>query len=287
MENVGDLIGRGFRTWMGNLNLCIPYLLDVVLSLLIIVPITAAFAGSFAPLENLNMTGVEDVQEQFPILMDTLPALIGAFLLLIILLSLISAFFISGAIGMARQALETGEATLGAMWSSGRKNFVNMFLTNIIAGIITVAGLLFLIPGMVLLPRPLQPEPQAMGLLLIGFILLILYALVISLVLAAAPYALVVGSTGPIEAVRASVKFFSYNKFDVFVIWLVILAISLGLQMIGGAISTGNSGVFQPLPILTGVVNLLVLSPLSTVWWTRLYMDRTGKLTDIGDRDLW
>lgn len=287
MENVSDLIGRGFRTWKDNLNLCIPYLLNVVLSLVIIVPITAAFAGSLAPLENLNLTSVEDAQDLLPILKETLPALVEAFVLLIFVLSLISAFFTAGAIGMARQALETGRATVGAMLSSGRKHFVNMFLINIIIGIITAVGFIFLLPGIMLLPRPLQPEPQAMGTLVIGLVLLIIYALAMSLVLAPAPYALVVESAGPFEAVRASVKFFRYNKFDVLVLWLVIVAISIGLQIIGSAVSAGNTAGIQPLSAVTGLVNMLVLSPLSTVWWTRLYMDRTGKLIDSGDKDLW
>jgi len=34
----------------------------------------------------------------------------------------------------------------------------------------------------------------------------------------------------------------------------------------------------QPLSAITGLVNLLVLAPLSNVWWTRLYMSRTGRL---------
>jgi MFS family permease len=287
MEDVSDLIGRGFRTWRDNLNLCLPYLLNVVLSVAVIVPVTAAFAGSLAPLENLNLTSVDDVQDQLPILKETLPALVGAFILLIFLMSLISAFFMAGAIGMAKQALEMSKATVGAMWSSGRKHFVNMFLANIIIGIITAAGLLFLLPGIVLLPRPLQPEPEAMGALLIGLVLLILYALAMSVILAAAPYALVVDALDPIGAVRAGVKFFRYNKFDVFVIWLVILAISLGLQMTGGVFSTGNLAGVQPLSIVTGLVSLLVLSPLSTVWWTRLYMDRTGRLKVSEEENLW
>ena len=287
MEDVSDLIGRGFRTWRENLNICLPYLLNMVLSLVIAVLITAAFAGSLAPLENLNLTSVQDVQDLLPILKGTLPGLIEAFVLLILLLSVISAFFMAGAIGMAKQALETGKATAGTMWSSGRDHFVNMFLINVIMGIIMAVGIIFLIPGTVLLPRPLQLEPQAMGALLIGLSLLILYALTISVILAVAPYALVVDFLDPIGAVRASVKFFRYNKFDVFIIWLVIVAVSLGLQMIGGVFSTGNAAGFQPLSAVAGLASLLVLSPLSAVWWTRLYMNRTGRLKNSGENDLW
>lgn len=222
MEDVGDLIGRGFGTWRQNLNLCLPFLLSFVLSMLVVVLILASFAASLVPLESLNSTSVEKMQDLLPALepalKEALPALLLAFTLLILLLFLVSAFFTAGAIGMAVQALETGRATTGAMWSAGRKHFVNMFLTSILMGIITMAGMIFLLPGIVLLPRPLQPEPQALGALLIGLVLLIIYALAMSLILALAPYALVVESLGPVRAVRASVNFFSYNKFDVLVL---------------------------------------------------------------------
>jgi hypothetical protein len=117
-----------------------------------------------------------------------------------------------------------------------------------------------------------------------GILLLIIYALIVSLFLAIVPYALVVDSLGAVEAIKASIRFFRYNKFDVFILWLVILAISLGLQMVGSSVSTGDAVNFQPLSIVMGLVNLLVLEPLSAVWWTRLYMTRTGRLAE---RESW
>ena len=116
---------------------------------------------------------------------------------MIVLLSLVEAFFTAGAIGMARQALEKGRADTGAMWSAGKKHFLNMFLLSILMGLITMAGLVFLLPGIVQISRAVQAEPQAMGMLIAGFLLFILYALVLSLMLAAAPYALVLEELGP------------------------------------------------------------------------------------------
>jgi hypothetical protein len=110
----------------------------------------------------------------------------------------------------------------------------------------------------------------------------------LSLVLAVAPYALVVDSLGPVQAIKSSVTFFRYHKFDVFLLWLIVLAISIGLQMIGGSTTTGGNSIsYEPLSALTGLVNLLVLAPLSTVWWTRLYMDRNGKLPGRELNDPW
>ena len=79
-----------------------------------------------------------------------------------------------------------------------------------------------------------------MGMLVIGFLMFILYALILSLVLAMAPYALVLEGLGPVRAIRAGIDFFRYNKFDVLILWLVVAALSIALQMIGGSLSTGE-----------------------------------------------
>jgi len=278
MEEIGALIGKGFGIWRDNLNLCLPFLYSFVLSLMVIVPVLTAFALAFVPLESLNSTSLEYLPNQLSNMQGVLTSLALAFVLLVVLLSLVSAFFTAGAIGMTRQALEKGKADSRAIWSDGKKHFLNMFLASLLMGLIMIAGLIFLLPGALLLPQPLQPEPQAVGLLVVGLVLLILYALSMSLVLAAVPYALVVDDLDAVSAIKASINFFRFNKFDVFVLWLVVVAISIGLQMIGSSLTLGESASLQPLSAITGLVNLLVLAPLSNVWWTRLYMSRTGRL---------
>ena len=278
MEEIGTLIGKGFGTWRDNLNLCLPFLYSFVVSLLVIVPVLVAFAVAFAPLESLNSTSLEDLSNQLSKMQGALTGLALAFILLVVLLSSVSAFFTAGAIGMTRQALEKGKADTSAMWSAGKKHFLNMFAASVLMGLMMMAGLIFLLPGAALLPWPLQPEPQAVGLLVVGLMLLILYALGMSLLLAVVPYALVVNDLDAVSAIKASISFFRYNKFDVFILWLVVVAISIGLQMIGSSLMIGESASLQPLSAITGLVNLLVLAPLSNVWWTRLYMSRTGRL---------
>ena len=215
--------------------------------------------------------------------MESLPSLISAFLVTILLLTVISAFFQAGAISMAKQATEDGKAKIGSMWASGRKNLLSMFLLSFLAGLITIAGFVFLLPGILMLPRPItiqnfSPEPQTIGMLALGVLILIVYAIILSIILAVAPYALVIENLGPVDAIKTSIRFFSYNKFDVFVLWIVVVAISIGLQMIGSSVTVGSNTTIQPLSLLTELVDLLILTPLSTVWWTRLYMSRTGKM---------
>jgi hypothetical protein len=298
MEEIGEIIGKGFGVWRSNLNLCIPFLLSIFVSMLIVVPFLAAFFMSFLPMESMDVSllqNEEDMQELMTQMqgylgsqeMDKILQIAALFLALVVLLSLVNAFFTAGAIGMARQALEKGKSDTGAMWSAGKRHFVNMFLATLLMGLLTLAGLIFLLPALAQGPEVLQAATQPTGVLVMGLILFILYALVLSVILIEAPYALVLEDLGPVQAILAGLKFFRYNKFDVIILWLVVAALSIGLQMIGGAFSTGEGAGGEPLSAITGIVNLAVLAPLSNLWWTRLYMNRTGVLKVDEVKDPW
>ena len=284
-EDLGSLFGKGFDTWKNNLILCSPFILNVFFSILAILFVLIAFLSSVELMDNLETFSPEQF---FSKIIDFFPRIILAILLAILLVSMISSFFEAGAIGMAKQSLEIGKATIEEMWSSGKKNFINMFLLSILTGLIYMVGLIFLLPGIARVPwnQPyaLGENPQSLGILLTGLILFIIYSVLISIVLAMAPYTLVVDTMGPIKAVKASLEFFRYNKSDVVIVWLVVVALSIGLQMIGSSLATAlDSMTFQPLSMLTGLVSILVLAPLATIWWTRLYMTRTDKLHE-GER---
>lgn len=298
MEEIGELIGKGFGIWRSNLNLCIPFLLSIFLSMMISLPFLAAFFMTSMPMASMNATFPQDDENMQELIaqmqgsldsleMDKILQIAGLFLVLVVVLSLVNAFFTAGAIGMARQALDTGKSDTGSMWSAGRMHFFSMFLATLLVGLLTLAGLIFLLPALAQGTRSLQADSQAIGLAAVGLLLFILYALVLSVVLVIMPYALVVEGLGPMQAILASVDFFRYNKFDVVILWLAIAALSLGLQMISSAFSTGDEVRGAPFSALSGLVNLLVLAPLSNLWWTRLYMNRKGMLRVDEVKDPW
>ncbi len=298
MEEIGEMIGKGFGVWRRNLNLCIPFLLSILVTMIIFVPFLAAFFMTSMPMVSMNtmlLQNDENMQELIAQMQDSLGSLetdkilqiAVLFLALVVLLSLVNAFFTAGAVGMARQALETGKSDTGAMWSAGRAHFFNMFLATLLVGLLTLAGLIFLLPALAQGIAYLQADSQAMGLLAVGLLLFILYALALSVILVTMPYALVMQGLGPMQAVLESTNFFRYNKFDVVILWLVVAALSLGLQMIGGAFSAGGETGGSPLSAINGIVNLLVLAPLSNLWWTRLYMNRKGMLRVDEVKDPW
>lgn len=299
MESINELIGRGFSLWRDNLNLCIPHLLGFFFSLM------ALFAGLMAvifsgllPLEGLNETALQEMQyvedmEEMQIFWDQMGEhlaglqsseilqMASAILAIFVLIALVDAFFAAGAVGMARQALETGRSSASAMWSAGRRHFLGMFAAELLMTFIILMGILLLLP---LLAAGLEK----LGLLAVALALIaIFYALALTIILSTLPYALVLEDLPPLRALRASIDFFRYNKFDVAVLWLVVVALSLGLQMVSGAISGGQPGQGQPLSAITGMISLLVLAPLSNLWWTRLYMSRKGMLKQDEKEDLW
>jgi hypothetical protein len=299
MEEIGEVISKGFGVWKSNLNLCIPFLLSIFVSMLILVPFLAAFFMTSLPRESMNATlllqSEEDLQELLAQMQGSLGSLetdkilpIAALVFaLVVLLSLVDAFFMTGAIGMARQALEKGKSDTGAMWSAGKRHFFNMFLATLLMGLLILAGLIFLLPALAQWSKLSQADLPSMGLMAAGLLMLILYVLALSVILVAVPYALVMDGLGPVQAILAAIKFFRYNKFDVVILWLVVAALSLGLQMISGAFSTGEGAGGGPLSAITGFVNLLVLTPLSNLWWTRLYMNRKGMLSVDEVLDPW
>jgi hypothetical protein len=296
MESINELLGRGFSLWRDNLNLCIPHLLGFLFSMM------ALFAGLMAvifsgmlPLESLNETALNNVQnmQDMQKLSDQMEEYLAgmqssdlmqiglAILAIFVLVALVDAFFAAGAIGMARQALEKGRSDTSAMWSAGKRHFLGMFLAELLMTLIILMGMALLLPL-------LAADLESPGLLAVALVVIALfYALALTIILSTLPYALVLEGLSPVRALFASLDFFRYNKFDVAVLWLVVVALSLALQMVGGAFSTGDAGQGRPLSAITGMISLLVLAPLSNLWWTGLYMSRKGMLKLEEKEDLW
>lgn len=307
MEDIGRTLSHGFRVWQKNLFLCIPFILNSLAATLIVAPSLAAIAILVLPTESMsalnetmlqNESAMEVAIHQITKSIEGLGPygmleVAGLFLLMMLLLILSDSFFTAGAIGMSVQALESGRSDTGTMWSSGRRHFFRLFLLNLLVGLLIIPGMIFLLPSLSSDLSTMGEDPEALGLFGFGLIIFILYSLALSVVMAVAPFALVIEELGAIQAVRASVDFFRYNKFDVVVLWLVVVALAMGFQMASGALSAGDgagagseagSGFFS---LVLSLIEMLVLYPLANLWWTRLYMSRRGRLPIEEVNDPW
>ena len=158
---------------------------------------------------------------------------------------------------------------------------MSLFLAEALTTIAVFAGFAILsLPFLSALGALFGSSDPEFGSLVLWIILLIAYALLVSILLAMVPYALVVEGLGPIGAIKAGIGFFLKNKMDVFLIWLVVIAVSVAIRFLGVPFS-GSETASAVFSTLSGVVSVLVISPLSTVWWTRLYMTRAGKISEV------
>ncbi|MDI6902997.1 MAG: hypothetical protein QMC77_04600 [Methanocellales archaeon] len=196
-----------------------------------------------------------------------------AFLVFVILAGLIGAFFGAGAIGMAKKAMESGRATLSDMMEHGKRSFISIFFADIIVGLMLLAGMVFLVPSLLSIS-----DISAIPKLLIGALMFMLYAIILSIIFAVVRYAIVVDGIGAIKGVKRGARFFLDHKLDVFLVWLIIVAISAGLSMIS-MIMEYVPYVGTVWPVVNFAVSIVVIAPLSIIWWTGLYMSRAEKAT--------
>ncbi len=289
VEDIGKIISNGIETYTKNLNLSIPFILNLFITGLVFV-IMIVFG--FFLIVGSSMSSFSKITRPEDFFSTILPFItqhileISFMILIIILITLfVGTFFTAGAIGMAKQATETGKTSISTMIEAGKNNVVNLFLAEILIGLLALAGLVFVVPGALQVDLSHLSPPQNTGalfLLIGGFIVWMVYLLILGLVLAVVRFALVVDNLGPIESITAGYGFFKKNWVDVILLFLVMIAISIAfgfVDMVMGFIPIIN----MIWPFISMFINLFVLGPLITVWWVRLYMTRTGKNIYIND----
>ena len=282
VERLGSILSNGFDTWKKNLNICLPFVFSLVLtSLVALIIIGGALLVAIGPslpslmpaLTNPDEIPPEVIQQLYPLFLQNMGLLLAAVIITIILVLLITAFFTAGAIGMAKGAAETGSTSLSDMMDHGRRKFLSLLFANIIVGLIALAGVVFLIPGVLYLLPTLttsQAPPDvtnmaAFARLFLGFVIMLLYMLIVSVMFALPPYAVVIDDLGAVDGVKKGFKFFMAHKVDVFLLWLVVVVIAV----VASIILSNIPFIGQ---LISMAVSVIVIQPLSVIWWSRLYL---------------
>lgn len=290
-EDIGTLLGKGFNSWKRNLNLAIPFVLNVLVVILLAIAMMLALfipigeeiytSYSFAA-DPTNMEDVEDIQEIVGnSIGDNLITLAAILLISALLMYLVTAFFTAGAIGMAQEAIEKGRCNTAKMWAEGKKHYLPLFIAEILMFIVILVVIAALsLPFIPTLISGIETESPSMGPMIIWIALIIIFSLLLSLAFAMVPYALVIDGMKPIAAIKEGINFFRWNKMDVFLVWLVIVAISVALGFLSALFSGSElaSAIWQ---VLSSIINIVVIAPLSTIWWVRLYLTRTKKIAEL------
>ncbi len=291
MERIGEVLRNGAYTWKQNPILCAPFVLDTFVRFLFFMIVLAGLAavigtdmfmaigsGISEIMQASQNTGEHSIEaagamvEVYQLVVPFIGVFIVALVIMGIGSALIRTFFEVGAVGMAKNATMTGTTRMNDLFWYGRRSTVSLFLANILIVLIFLAGIVFMVPGILLLDAS-GSSGMAMAAFAIGIIVWIGYAIILSIGLAPVTYALVIDHTGPIEGIERGWKFFSSHKLDVFLMWLVVIAISMLIFTVGQ--------IFFMHPVTTVIwqfvvtlINICILMPLITVWWTRLYLDR-------------
>ncbi|AGB49238.1 hypothetical protein Metho_0999 [Methanomethylovorans hollandica DSM 15978] len=285
-EDLGTLLNKGYRTWNRNMIIAVPFILDMMATIIFSLFAVTIFLMIFVVPEIASSTIAGDVPPEVyleilgSLLKENLLLLVAGALFLLILFLFIGSFFEAGAIGMCRLALLSGDTSVGQMWASARHHVLNLMFAKILVALIIMAGVVFLVPGILIAGDlgSLGSDPTSTGsiLLAVGMLVWFLYALVAGILLFFVEYALVVDDLDPISALEKSLEFFKDNKAGVISIIGIIVAISLGLEIFGSAISSVEalSDVWSLVYLFLSVI---VIRPLTTTWIARMYMDRTGK----------
>ena len=294
-EDIGTIINKGFGTWSRNLSISLPFVLNFgingLLALISLVVFLAVFV--MPDLSSMGLDPANILPEQLfsilsSVVIDHMMLIIAGFVIIMVLMMFIQSYFMAGVIGMSKVAIETGDVHLNDMFFYGNKNVVNLFLTSILLALIMFAGIIFVVPAVlavddfnVVLSNP--EETISSFFFVIGFLVWVLYVLIASIILSIVNYTLVVEDLDPISALETGFRFFMGNKLDVFFMWLILISISVFVGIIGEVISLVP--IFSTIWIFTDIViSIAVIPPLTTVWWTRLYLGRTGrKLYDVDE----
>lgn len=288
MERIGEVLRNGAYTWKQNPVLCVPFLLTFFFQILFFVFLLiglAAIIGTDTVTDIQSQVSeiarmaqyadeppIEEMTELSRVIAPFIGIFIAVFTILVIGCVLIQTFFSAGAIGMAKTATMTGTTGTGDMLRYARQSALDLFLAGIVIALLFLVGIVFLLPGAIMIMITGSIMVQAI-IMLIGFIFLFLYIVVLSIGLAPVKYALVINHAGPIEGITKGWSFFSDHKMDVFLIWLMMIGISIILGMVGQIfyINPVSAVVWQ---FVGTLINLVIVMPLITVWWTRLYLSR-------------
>lgn len=285
-EDFGTILSRGFKSWVRNLNICIPFVLNFLINLFLyflffaLMGLLLFTSSTGSIIDPATLSDYEVFTMMWKGFCENIALSVFLILGFFLFAMFVQSYFTAGAIGMAKKASETGDTVLSDMLVSGSKNVFRFFLAVLLIGLLLLVGIIFLVPGALavgdlsmLIENPEASSIHGMTALAIGVVVWALHTIIINIVFSLSTYALVIDELGPLEALSAGFSFFKNNKLDVFFIWTLYIGISLIVSRIGEFI--GSESLLAA--VITILIPIAVLQPLVAVLWTRLYLTRKGR----------
>lgn len=268
--DIGDYYSKSIESFRRNWKITVPSIVASILTALLLI---VGFFGVMATLSpNLSIMG-NFTPSIFSQINSNSLITAGLILLIIeILIYIINAFRTAATVGMAKQIIMDGSASLDIAWKDGIKFFPKIFVVSIIKTILTAIIAIPLILGLYLIFNNMILS--GISVILIGSIILFIGFILISLIFFVFNQSIVVGQKSVIGSIKDSYDIFWNNKLTVFLVALINAVISMGIGFILGIISIPLT--FVAGPFATQIVGLLVsiiLAPYFALVMTYMYME--------------
>ena len=268
--DIGNYYSKSVESFRRNWKITIPSIVTSILTLILFI---VGFFGVMATLSpNLSIIGNVTPSTFSQINSNTLLTA-GLILLIIeILIYIINTFRTAATVGMAKQIIMDGSASLDIAWKDGIKFFPKIFVVSIIKTVLTAVVAIPLILSFYLLFNNMILS--GISVLLIGSIIFLIGYILISLIFFVFNQSIVVGQKSVIGSIKDSYNIFWNNKLIVFLVALINAIISLGIGFILGIILMPLTVVVGPFASqIVGLLVSIILVPYFALVMTYMYME--------------
>jgi len=268
--DIGDYYSKSIESFRRNWKITVP---SIVASILTVLLFTVGFFGVMATLSpNLSIMWNFKLSIFSQINLNTLLTAGMILLIIEILIFVINAFRTAATVGMAKQIIMDGSASLDIAWKDGIKYFPKIFVVSIIKMILMVIVAIPLILSFYLLFNNMILG--GISLLLAGSLIFFTGYILISLIFFVFNQSIVVGQKSVIGSIKDSYNIFWNNKLTVFLVALINGVISLVIGFILGIIFTPLAVVAGPLATqISGLLVSIILVPYFALVMTYMYME--------------
>ena len=199
--DLGDYYSKSFGDFRGNWKIAVPSLIASILTGLIL--LVGFFEILTALSLNLNVLGTAITSSTFSQINPNALWTAGLiFLVMELLLFIVDVIKTAATVGMAKQIIMEGSSDLGFAWKSGIKYFPRIIVVSIIKVILMGIVAIPLILGIYLLFA--HAIGVAIPVLLIGFIIFIIGAILLSLIFFIFNQSIVVGQKSIVDSIKDS-----------------------------------------------------------------------------------
>ncbi|HID26723.1 MAG TPA: hypothetical protein EYP22_02615 [Methanosarcinales archaeon] len=272
-ENVSIILKKGYKTWQKNLNISIPILLQNIVSIILLFSVIGFLMLMISKILPKDPDDIIYVLTTDSTLLYTIThKIVITFFVFLIISSVVNAFFSAGAIGMAKTATIGNNTKIQEMIGYGKKFYSRTLTANLIINVIEFAGIVFLIPGYL---KIADDQLKGLSCLITGFLAWGFYIMIMNIIFVVVKYAIIIEDISTIAGIKKSIQFFLSHLFDVIIVYMLMSIILIIINLISMPFSFYSH--LELIGTMVYLVFTVIAVTITTIWWTRLYMDRTKR----------